>query len=193
MDYVKTLPWEPHTCTLGWTFKRKLNATIRELYWIFLLERKISIMHLTNHINLNDASRWAGKNLWRIFHAISWNILNIFVCHVEILCDMAKYSMASHGIFCHITCVVCSKINNGLLTLNVWVWSIELLKITSCEDLETKKIEGYILSSLIWCNQCSKCLGFLDNNYNIFKNVEIGGNCMVEKIWWSWNTILKIC
>jgi hypothetical protein len=52
---------------------------------------------------------------------------------------MAKYSMASHGIFCHITCVVCFKINNGLLTLNVWVWSIELSKTTSCEDLKAKK------------------------------------------------------
>jgi hypothetical protein len=29
--------------------------------------------------------------------------------------------------------------------------------------------------------QYSKCLGFLDENYNIFKIVEMGGNCMVEK------------
>jgi hypothetical protein len=31
------------------------------------------------------------------------------------------------------------------------------------------------------CNQCSKCLMLLDNNYNIFENVEIGGNCIFEK------------
>jgi hypothetical protein len=92
VDYVKMLPWGPNTCILGWTFKRKLNATTRRLYWIFF-RKKISIIHLTNYINLNDANRWARKNLWRIFHVISWNILNILVCHVEILCDMAKYFM----------------------------------------------------------------------------------------------------
>jgi hypothetical protein len=136
VDYVKMLPWGPNTCTFGWTFKRKLNVTIKKFYWISFLKRKISIIHLTNYINFNDANRWTGKKLWKIFYAISSNILNILVGHVEILCDMAKYSMASHGIFCHITCVVCSKINNGLLTLNVWVWSIKLLKIASCEDSE---------------------------------------------------------
>jgi hypothetical protein len=128
----------------------------------FFLERKISIIHLTNYINLNDVNRWIGKKLWKIFHAISWNILNILVGHVEILCDMAKYSMASHGIFYHITCVVCSKINNGLLILNVWVWSIELLKITSCKDSETKKnrrMHFIILSLVQSMFQMSRALG----------------------------------
>jgi len=31
------------------------------------------------------------------------------------------------------------------------------------------------------CNQCSKCLLLLDNNYNNFKNVEMNGNCILEK------------
>ncbi len=44
-----------------------------------------------------------------------WNILP---CH-EIFHDVAKYCMTSHGIFCHITSMVCFNINNGLLTLNM--------------------------------------------------------------------------
>ncbi len=86
------------------------------------------------------------KESYNIFHAISWNIFSIFVCHVdniklcgEIFChvtkysmtwqnilpchkifyDMEKYSLTSHGIFCHITSMVCYKLNNGLLTLNM--------------------------------------------------------------------------
>jgi len=31
------------------------------------------------------------------------------------------------------------------------------------------------------CNQCSKCMMLLDNNYNIFKNVDMGGNYILEK------------
>ncbi len=44
-----------------------------------------------------------------------WNILP----HHEIFCDMVEYSLASHGIFFHVTSIVCSEINNGLLTLNM--------------------------------------------------------------------------
>jgi hypothetical protein len=43
----------------------------------------------------------------------------IFLCHVEILCDVAKYSMTYHEIFCDITCVVCLRINTGLLIINM--------------------------------------------------------------------------
>ncbi len=43
---------------------------------------------------------------------------NILPC-LEIFYDMAKYSLTSHGIFCHVTSMVCSKMNNGLLTLNI--------------------------------------------------------------------------
>ncbi len=39
--------------------------------------------------------------------------------HHEIFFDMVKYSLTSHGIFCHVTSMVCSKTNNGLLTLNM--------------------------------------------------------------------------
>jgi hypothetical protein len=59
------------------------------------------------------------KKSWIIFHVMSWNISNIFVYQMEILCDMVEYSMTCHGIFCHVTCVVCYGINNGLLILNM--------------------------------------------------------------------------
>ncbi len=49
-----------------------------------------------------------------------------------LLCDVAKYFATSHGIlaitkyfltnlgiFCHVTSLVCSDMNNGLLTLNM--------------------------------------------------------------------------
>jgi hypothetical protein len=32
-----------------------------------------------------------------------------------------------------------------------------------------------------WCNQCSKYLRFLYNNFNIFNNIEMMGNCMHDK------------
>ncbi len=41
---------------------------------------------------------------------------NILPCHKIF---MVEYSLTYHGIFCHITSMVCSKINNGLLTLNM--------------------------------------------------------------------------
>jgi hypothetical protein len=44
-----------------------------------------------------------------------WNILP---CH-RIFHDMEKYSLTNHGIFCHITSMVCFKINNGLWNLNI--------------------------------------------------------------------------
>lgn len=37
--------------------------------------------------------------------------------HHEIFYDVAKYSLTSHGIFFHVASMVCSKTNNGLLTL----------------------------------------------------------------------------
>jgi hypothetical protein len=32
---------------------------------------------------------------------------------------MEKYTLENHGIFYHITCMVCFEINNGLLILNM--------------------------------------------------------------------------
>ncbi len=61
-----------------------------------------------------------------IFHVMSWNIFNIFVYQMEIVCDMVKYSMTCHGIFCHVTCVVCYGINNGFLILNMGLASNDI-------------------------------------------------------------------
>jgi len=47
----------------------------------------------------------------------SWNIPNVFVYHMEIIYDVAKYFTLCHGIFCHVTCVICCGINNDLLAL----------------------------------------------------------------------------
>jgi len=45
-------------------------------------------------------------------------LIYLFVTWI-LLCDGAKYFTASHGIFCHATSMVCSKLNNGFLTLNM--------------------------------------------------------------------------
>jgi hypothetical protein len=72
------------------------------------------------------------KEFKNIFHAMSWDIFSIIVCHVDIFndvanilsChiifhDVAKYVLTSHGIFCHITSMVCYDMNNDLLNLNM--------------------------------------------------------------------------
>jgi len=38
---------------------------------------------------------------------------------MELIYDVAKYSMPCHGIFCHITYVICWGINNDILILNI--------------------------------------------------------------------------
>lgn len=65
-----------------------------------------------------------------IFHVMSWNISNIFVYQMEIIFDMVKYSMICHGIFCHVTCMVC--------WFWTWVWPAELSRVASCNGLKTK-------------------------------------------------------
>ncbi len=73
----------------------------------------------TNEQWTSEQAHMNKKKNWRIFHVMSWNIPNIFVCYMEILYDMVEYSMTCHGIFYDVTCMVCSRINNGLLTLNM--------------------------------------------------------------------------
>jgi hypothetical protein len=108
-----------------------------------------------------------------------WNIVNIFMCHVELLSDVTKYFLTSHRIFCHVTFIICFDINNGLLILNMG-----LAKKTHWEQHHVNVWKQKKLKNAFYhpsCNQCSKCLMLLDNNYNIFKNVEMGGNCILEK------------
>jgi hypothetical protein len=59
------------------------------------------------------------KESLKIFHVTSWNIPNILFFHVEIIYDVAKYSMPCHGILCHVTCMIYCEINNDLLILNM--------------------------------------------------------------------------
>jgi hypothetical protein len=59
-----------------------------------------------------------------------------------------------------------------------WVWPRKSSITTSCKHLKTfLLIEGCILSSFVQ----PICLMLLDNNYNIFKNVEMGGNYILQK------------
>jgi NADH:ubiquinone oxidoreductase subunit F (NADH-binding) len=72
-----------------------------------------------------------------------------------------------------------SKINNGLLTLNMGL-AKKVVKSNNMWAFESKqKLKDAFHHPS--CNKCSKCLMLLDNNYNIFKNVEMGGNCILEK------------
>ncbi len=109
----------------------------------------------------------------------------------KIFCDMVKYSTTWPNIlwqameyFFHVTCMVCYGINNGLLTLNMGL-AKKVGKSSMAWAFENKKnLEDAFYHPS--CNKCSKCLGLLNNNYNIFKNVEMGGNCMLE------NYLMKI-
>jgi hypothetical protein len=62
---------------------------------------------------------------WACHDGILRNIPNIFFYHVEIIYDVAKYSMPCHGILCHVTCLICCGINNDLLTLNMDLTNID--------------------------------------------------------------------
>jgi hypothetical protein len=152
----------------------------------------------------NDTSRWAReqtrmnrftwaseqvhasrKGSLKIFHITSWNIPNMFIFHVEIIHDVVKYSMTSHGIFYHVTCEICYGINNDLLTLNMDLTNIVVdNSIMWNFELKRKYKDAFYHSK---CNQCSKYLRFLYNTFNIFKTVEMTRNCMLEKYLMNFN------
>jgi hypothetical protein len=72
---------------------------------------------------------------------MSWNIFSIFLWHMEII----KW----HGeIFYYVTSMGHSKINNGLLTLNMGL-AKKVVNNRLCDHLKANKIEGCILSSLV--------------------------------------------
>ncbi len=69
-------------------------------------------------------SRWAWlgeqENNLTTYSMLCHGILLIYSFSMWILLsDVAKYSFTSHGIFCHVKSMVCSKMNNGLFTLNM--------------------------------------------------------------------------
>jgi hypothetical protein len=67
----------------------------------------------------------------------------------------------------------------ALLTLNMdLVKKVVESNIMSAFESKNKLKDAIYHPS---CNQCSKCLMLLDNNYNISKNVEMGGNCILDK------------
>jgi hypothetical protein len=101
---------------------------------------------------------------------MSWNIFSIFECHMEIIewCN---------EIFCHITSMGRSKINNGLLTLNMSL-AKKVIKSIIVWAFESKQK----LKDAFYHPSCSKCLMLLDNDYNIFKNVEMGEICILDSL-----------
>jgi hypothetical protein len=134
----------------------------------FSCKQKVKFI-MCNESGSNDACEWTceptqlkRKEFLKIFHAMSWNIFVIFIFH------MANF-MWCGGIFLGSTIVY---------WLWTWVWPTKLPSATSCEGLKTKKRDAFHHP---WCKQYSKCLGFLDKNYDVFKTIEMGGNCMVEK------------
>ncbi len=142
--------------------------------------------HITNNTS-GQAGEHDHANL------LKWakRILENIICHVmeysyyicfprgNIFSDVEKYSLTSYGIFCHIVCMVCYGINNGILTLNMGL-AKKVVESSMVWTFESKnKFKDAFYHPL--CNQCSKKFRFFDNNYNIFRNVEMGGNYMLEK------------
>jgi hypothetical protein len=76
--------------------------------------------------------------------------------------------------------MVCFEMNNGLLILNMGLAkkAINNNIMWMFENIFAN-LTLYILWSLVQI--MSKCLMLFDNNYNIFLNVEMGGNCILGK------------
>jgi hypothetical protein len=108
-----------------------------------------------NNEQVNNLT-WTRKNIWKIFHAMSWNFFFFFFCHVEYYVTWQnipwlsmKYSMMSHAWF-----VLGSTMVYWFWT---WVWPMELSKITSCEGLKVK--ENRRMNFIIPCaTNVGKCI-----------------------------------
>jgi len=113
-----------------------------------------------------------------IFENIPCHVMECF-CYIHF--PYGKFYVMRWNILpCHVHDFLGSTIVYWLWT---WVWPTKLSNATSCEGLKTKKKDAF---HHLWCKQYSKCLGFLDKNYDVFKNIEMGGNCMVEKYLMKW-------
>ncbi len=131
---------------------------------------------------INNISRWVGafvnmKEFKGIFHVMSWNILPHHIQFSTWKIIYYKYSMTWHGIFFHVTCMICCGINNKLLTINMDLTNIAINNYIMCRFEVKRKIHICMLSFLVH----SKYLGLLFNNFNIFKIVEMIRNYMFEK------------
>ncbi len=110
---------------------------------------------------------------------MSWNILNIFVYHVDIIKWHGKIFSNNpwnilphhiHRLFWNQQCLI--DFEHGFGQESCWEQHHVVFRS------KTKMKDAFYHPS---CNQCSKCLMLLNNNYNIFKNVKMGGNCILEK------------
>jgi hypothetical protein len=123
--------------------------------------------------------KWTRRNLIKYFVPCHKIFLVYLSTMWKLFHDMVEYSLTSHGIFCHVTSMVCFEINNGLLIMNMGL-AKKVVKNNIMWMFENKKKlkDAFYHPS---CNQWSNCLMLLENNYNIFKNVEMSGNCILEK------------
>ncbi len=71
-------------------------------------ERNLRAYYMPRHGIFSSFSTWILLSDMEKYFAMSWNFY-----------DVTKYSLTSLGIFCHFTSMVCSEMNNGLLTLNM--------------------------------------------------------------------------
>ncbi len=140
----------------------------------------------------NNISKWAGEQVskwvWTHTHKQEGILKNI-PCHImeysqyihlphgnNIWCSKIFHS---HGIFYHITCMICWGINNDLLILNMDLANIIVNSSIMWKfGVKRKYKDAYYHSQ---CNQCSKYLRFLYNTFNIFKIIEMTRNNMPKK------------
>lgn len=145
----KDFKFQPQTRSFGYKISLnnyQLSVVCSQtIFWKFFLDVHTVVGTHTprylviNHFTPNICSEYAyARALWHgattlagehahmnkkessiIFHVVSWNISNICVYQMGIVCDMIKYSLTCHGIFCHVTCMACYGINNGFLILNM--------------------------------------------------------------------------
>ncbi len=136
-----------------------------------------------------NTSRWTcepihlnRKESLKIFHAMSWNILGIFVFHVANFKWCGKYTMTWHGILCHVSYIFLGS-NNGLLTLNMDLAN-RTFDYSLMWGFENKRRQKHAFHHP-WCNQYSKCLKLLEKNIKISKLLKWVEIAWLKNIWWN--------
>jgi hypothetical protein len=126
------------------------------------------------HIFGNNASEWTCEISSKIFHVM---FLIYSFSMWQTLDDMTKYSMPCQQIFCQITCIFFLW-STMVYWLWTWVWQIELSIATYYKGLKIKENKSM---HFIIPGEYFKCLKLLERKYKIFKTIEMGGNCTVDK------------
>jgi len=116
---------------------------------IFHANKKLNLTIMCNESGSNDVNGWAReptqlrrKEFLKIFHAMSWNILGIFIFHMEnfMWCGKIFHDKSWNILPHHVNDFLGSTIVYWLWT---WVWLTKLLSATSCEGSKTKKKDAF--------------------------------------------------